>query len=153
MPTLYDDLWTAAKGMYKVEPAVADGGEVIIYAPHITEVSYTHGPDIDKVGYHCRDYFVNQWDKFKGSPRSVLAHSTHLKGKGSYDSGTGTETPRITVTLATGISEERCSALNLNYLDPKSVDPASWRNREAEGVKLIPRAGEVLFRLRNSSDT
>ena len=152
MPTLYDDLWTAAKGMYKVEPAVADGGEVIIYAPHITEVSYTHGPDIDKVGYHCRDYFVNQWDKFKGSPRSVLAHSTHLKGKGSYDSGTGTETPRITVTLATGISEEHCSALNLNYLDPKSVDPASWRNREPEGVKLIPRAGEVLFRLRNSGD-
>ena len=43
MPRLYDDLWTAAKGMYKVEPAVADGGEVVIYAPHISEVSYTHG--------------------------------------------------------------------------------------------------------------
>ena len=64
MPSLYDDLWTAAKGMYKVEPAVADGGEVIIYAPHIAEVSYTHGADIDKVGYHCRDYFVKQWEKF-----------------------------------------------------------------------------------------
>jgi len=151
MPALYDDLWTAAKGMYKVEPAVADGGEVIIYAPHISEVSYTHGPDIDKVGYHCRDYFVKQWGKFKDAPRSVLAHSTHLKGKGSYDAGTGTETPRITITLASGIPEERCSALNLNYLDPKSVDPESWRDREHEGVKLIPRAGEILFRLRNST--
>ena len=150
MPSLYDDLWTAAKGMYKVEPAVADGGEVIIYAPHITEVSYTHGHDIDKVGYHCRDYFLKQWGRFKDAPRSVLAHSTHLKGKGSYDADTDIETPRISVTLATGIPEERCRKLNLNYLDPKSVDPENWRGRESEGVKLIPRAGEVLYRLRSS---
>src|SRR5271165_7212566 len=150
MPTLYDDLWTAAKGMYKVEPAVADGGEVIIYAPHISEVSYTHGPDIDKVGYHCRDYFVKQWDRFKDSPRSVLAHSTHLKGKGSYDAASDAETPRITVTLATGISEERCHKLNLNYLDRKSIDLESSSGRESEGVKLIPRAGEILYRLRTS---
>jgi lactate racemase len=35
MPSeMYDDLWTAAKAMYKTEPAIADGGEVIIYAPH-----------------------------------------------------------------------------------------------------------------------
>ena len=36
MPTMYADLWTAAKGMYKLEPVVADGGELVIYAPHIT---------------------------------------------------------------------------------------------------------------------
>lgn len=149
MPTLYDDLWTAAKGMYKVEPAVADGGEVVIYAPHISEVSYTHGHDIDKIGYHCRDYFVKQWDRFKNAPRSVLAHSTHLKGKGAYDADTDIETPRIRVTLATGIPEDRCRKLNLNFLDPKNVDPESWSGRESEGVKLIPRAGEVLYRLRS----
>src|SRR5450755_475919 len=84
MPSLYDDLWTAAKGMYKVEPAVADGGEVIIYAPHITEVSYTHGPHIDKVGYQCRDYYAKQLEKCKGAPRSVLAHSPLLIRKGTY---------------------------------------------------------------------
>ena len=50
MPRLYDDLWTGAKGMYKMEPAVADGGEVVIFAPHIDEVSYTHGKLIDEVG-------------------------------------------------------------------------------------------------------
>ncbi len=42
MPTRYGDIWTAAKGFYKTEPAVADGGEVIIYAPHVTDVSETH---------------------------------------------------------------------------------------------------------------
>ncbi len=149
MPSLYDDLWTAAKGMYKVEPAVGDGGEVIIYAPHISEVSYTHGPDIDKIGYHCRDYFVKQGDKFKDAPRSVLAHSTHLKGMGSYDADTDVETPRITVTLATGIPEDHCRNLNINYLDPSGIDLESWRGRESQGLKLIPRAGEILYRLRD----
>jgi nickel-dependent lactate racemase len=85
MPEMYDDLWTAAKGMYKMEPAVADGGEVIIYAPHINEVSYTHGKLIDEIGYHCRDYFMAQWERFKSYPGGVLAHSTHVKGLGQYD--------------------------------------------------------------------
>jgi len=76
MPRMYDDLWTAAKGMYKMEPAIADGGEVVIYAPHINEISYTHGKIIDRIGYHVRDYFVKQWDRFKDEPWGVLAHST-----------------------------------------------------------------------------
>ena len=65
MPPMYDDIWTAAKGMYKLEPVIADGGEVIIYAPHITEFSYTHGKLLAEIGYHVRDYFVKQWDQFK----------------------------------------------------------------------------------------
>jgi|SRR5215472_4177867 len=151
MPTLYADLWTAAKGMYKVEPAVADGGEVVIYAPHIMEVSYTHGEEIDRIGYHCRDYFVKQWERFKDISRGVLAHSTHLRGKGTYDAASGVEMPRIKVTLATGISEERCRRLNLGYLDPATVRVEKWQGREDEGVKVIPRAGEVLYRLRDSA--
>ena len=123
MPEMYDDLWTAAKGMYKMEPVVADGGEVIVYAPHISEVSYTHGKLIDEIGYHCRDYFMKQWDKFKDFPGGVLAHSTHLKGLGRYDPNTGVETPRIRVTLATGIPEQRCRRINLGYLDPAGIDP------------------------------
>ena len=85
---IYDDLWTAAKAMYKTEPAIADGGEVIIYAPHITEVSYTHGKLIDEVGYHVRDYFLKQWERFKDVPGMILAHSTHVRGLGTYDAAT-----------------------------------------------------------------
>jgi len=148
LPEMYDDIWTGAKGMYKVEPAMADGGEVVLYAPHITEFSYTHGAFLDKIGYHCRDYFLKQWNKFADVPRNAIAHSTHLKGQGTYDAATGFETPRISVTLATGISEERCRKLNLGYVDPKSINFADWRGREAEDIKLIPRAGETLYRLR-----
>jgi nickel-dependent lactate racemase len=148
MPKLYDDLWTAAKGMYKLEPAIADGGEVIIYAPHIDEVSYTHGKIIDEVGYHCRDYFIGQWDRFRNYPGGVLAHSTHVKGLGRYDVATGIETPRVQVTLAMGIPEERCRRINLGYMDPASINVDEWSEREDEGILLVPRAGEMLYRLK-----
>ena len=87
MPAMYEDLWTAAKGAYKTEPVVADGGEVIIYAPHVREVSHVHGRLIEEIGYHCRDYFLAQWDRFGGYPGGILAHSTHVKGLGTYDAG------------------------------------------------------------------
>jgi nickel-dependent lactate racemase len=144
--TIYDDLWTAAKAMYKTEPAIADGGEVIIYAPHITEISYTHGKLIDQVGYHVRDYFLKQWDRFKDVPGSILAHSTHVKGVGTFESATGIERPRIQVTLATGIPEERCHRVNLGYADYKKIDPQEWKGREQEGILLVPHAGEILYR-------
>src|SRR5207237_7300713 len=112
---MYDDLWTAAKAMYKTEPAIADGGEVIIYAPHITEVSYTHGKLIDQVGYHVRDYFVKQWDRFQHVPGGVLAHSTHVKGTGTYDATTGIETRSMLVTTPTGASEQRYRRIDLVY--------------------------------------
>ena len=150
MPTMYDDIWTAAKGMYKLEPVVADGGEVIIYAPHIDEISYTHGAVIDAVGYHVRDYFVKQWERFGEYPWGVLAHSTHLRGIGEYDSASAIETPRIQVTLATGIPRERCELVNLGYRDPATIDPAQFTDREDEGVLLVPHAGEMLYRLRGS---
>jgi nickel-dependent lactate racemase len=151
MPEMYDDLWTAAKGMYKMEPAVDDGGEIVIYAPHITEVSYTHGKQIDQVGYHCRDYFVKQWEKFRDFPGSVLAHSTHVKGMGQYDPKTGIEKPRIQVTLATGIPASRCRTINLGYLDPGTINLKEWENREEEGILIVPRAGEMLYKVKGKS--
>lgn len=147
MPAMYDDLWTGAKGMYKLEPVVADGGEVIIYAPHISEISYTHGHIITEIGYHVRDYFTKQWEHFKDYPWGVLAHSTHLRGIGTYENGI--ERPRIQVTLATGISPERCAAVNLGYRDPASIRPEEWGGREGEGILLVPHAGEILYRLKD----
>jgi len=148
MPEMYDDLWTAAKGMYKLEPIIEDGGEVVIYAPHIREVSYSHGKLIDEIGYHCRDYFLSQWDKYMDYPGGVLAHSTHVKGLGIYDPATGIETSRMRVTLATGIPAERCRRINLGYLAPTSINMDEWQNREEEGILVVPNAGEMLYRIR-----
>jgi nickel-dependent lactate racemase len=144
IPAMYEDIWTGAKGFYKLEPAVADGGEVILYAPHITEISTSH-PEINEIGYHCRDYFVKQWDRFKHIHWGTLAHSTHLGGAGTYDAETGEERMRVAVTLATRIPEEVCRAANLGYVDPDSIDLAA---EAAGGAFVVPDAGEVLFRLR-----
>ncbi len=144
LPVKYDDLWTGAKGFYKVEPVVADGGQVVLYAPHITEVARTH-PAIGEIGYHCRDYFVKQWDRFSGYHLADLAHSTHLRGAGSYDDVTG-ERLRVTVTLATAIPEKVVRSVNLDYLDPARVDIEAWA--ADPGTLVVPDAGEHLYRLR-----
>ncbi len=146
-PDMYDDIWTAGKVMYKLESVVADGGTLIIYAPHICELSYTHGKVIDRVGYHTRDYFLKQPDKFKGFPRAVLAHSTHVKGIGTYTDGV--EEPRVNVVLATKIDRQRCENVNLGYMDPDQIDISSYENREHEGILVVHNAGEILYRLRS----
>ena len=145
-PKMYDELWTGGKCMHKLEPVLADGGELIIYAPHITEVCVSHGRVIEEVGYHCRDYFLKQWDRFKNYPWGVLAHSTHVRGIGTFEDGA--EKCRAQVTLATGISRETCRKINLGYRDPKTIRPDDYANRETEGVLLVPKAGEMLFHLR-----
>ena len=145
MPQMYDEIWVGAKGMYKLEPVVADGGELIIYAPHIKEISVVHGAVIKQIGYHVRDYFVKQWEKFKDLPWGVLAHSTHLRGVGTYDAGV--ERPRIQVTLATGIPREECEQVNLGYRDPATIDPDEWAARHDPDLLVVPRAGEYLYRL------
>ena len=142
---MYDDLWVAGKCMYKLEPIVADGGELIIYAPHISEISVTHGQVIREIGYHVRDYFTKQWDEFKDYPWGVIAHSTHVKGQGTYENGV--ETPRVQVTLATAIPQEVCQQINLGYRDPATIDVESFANRQDEGVLLVRKAGEQLYRL------
>ncbi len=145
-PKMYDEIWTAGKCMYKLEPVLADGGELIIYAPHVSEVCVSHGQAIMEVGYHCRDYFLKQWDKFKHYPWGVLAHSTHVRGIGTFENGV--EKCRAQVTLATQIPESVCIKINLGYRDPKTIRPEDFANREDEGVLLVPKAGEMLYHLK-----
>jgi lactate racemase len=148
-PAMYDELWTAAKAMYKLEPAVMVGGEVVIYAPHLGMVSHVHGKYIYEIGYHILPYFLHNWEHFKHLPLGVLAHSTHLRGSGVMDEGI--EKPNVRVTLASQISAKDCARLNLGYLDPASVRQDEWTGREDEGILYVPRAGEMLYRVRQST--
>jgi nickel-dependent lactate racemase len=144
VPERYPDLWTGAKGFYKVEPVVTDGGEVVLYAPHITEIAAMH-PRLTDVGYHCRDFFLAHWDRFRDVPLGELAHSTHLFGAGTYDRTTG-EHQRVHVTLATGIPEDLVRRANLGYLAPETIDLTAWL--ADPDALVVPDAGEVLYRLR-----
>jgi nickel-dependent lactate racemase len=146
-PPMYDELWVAGKCMYKLEPVVADGGELIIYAPHLSEISVTHGDLIERIGYHVRDYFTKQPERFADVPRGVLAHSTHVRGQGAFSNGI--EMPRVQVTLATAIPQDVCERISLGYRDPATIDVESFANREDEGVLLVRKAGEQLYRLKD----
>ena len=146
-PPMYDELWVGGKCMYKLEGVVADGGELIIYAPHIKEVCVAHGAFLKEIGYHCRDYFLKQWEQFQHYPWGVLAHSTHVRGIGTFENGV--EECRVQVTLATGIPEDLCRKINLGYRDPATIDVEAHADREAEGVLLVRKAGEMLYRLKD----
>jgi nickel-dependent lactate racemase len=146
-PPMYDEIWVGGKCMYKLEPVVADGGELIIYAPHIREISRTHGKLIERIGYHTRNYFLGQWQRFKDVAWGILAHSTHVRGIGTYENGI--EKPRIQVTLATQIPEAVCRAVNLGFRDPRSIRVADYQDREEEGILYVPKAGEMLYRLKD----
>lgn len=145
-PAMYDELWTAGKAMYKLEPALAQGAELIIYAPHLETVSHVHGKYIHEIGYHVLPYFLAQWDKYKHVPLGVLAHSTHVRGGGTFD---GLEHPNFQVTLASKISPEVCKDLSLGYMNPDDIDISEWQNREQEGILYVPKAGEMLYRVRS----
>lgn len=142
-PMMYDELWTAAKAMYKLESVVSNGGELVIYAPHLDTVSHVHGEHIFKIGYHTLPYFLAQWDAFKNIPLGVLAHSTHVRGAGTYLDGI--EKPRIRVSLASQISEADCRRLNLGYRNPAEIVLNEW---EGESSLYVPRAGETLYKLK-----
>jgi nickel-dependent lactate racemase len=145
-PEKYEDIWTAGKVAYKAENIIEDGGDLIIYAPHITEVSIMHGDLIEKIGYHVKDYYAKRMDNFKDIPGGIMAHSTHVKGLGTFENGI--EKPRINIILATGIPEDKCRKINLGYLDPNTINLDDWKNKEDKGILFIPEAGEVLYKLK-----
>jgi nickel-dependent lactate racemase len=140
----YDDLWTGAKAFYKIEPAVEDGGEIIVYAPHIEQFSITHGKTIESIGFHIIEYFLKDMAMYAKYPKAVLAHVTQVKGKGQLLGNI--EKPRIKITLATAISKNRCDAVNINYMEPGQINIADWENNRDEGIAVVDNAGEVLYR-------
>ena len=144
-PPMYDDIWVGGKCMYKLEPVLADEGELIIYGPHINSISHTHEAGIQEVGYHCSSWLLEHWEKYKNHPWGLLAHSSHVKGIGQVIDGT--EKPRANVTLATGLSEEVCRQINLGYRNAESINIEDYADREDEGILLVRKAGEMLYRL------
>ncbi len=144
----YDDFWTGAKAFYKVEPIVEDGGELVVFAPQIRRISYTHDEMLNRIGFHVSQYHLAHLDHYGGISRTALGYSALVKGAGSYREGI--ERARVRVILASGVPEETCRRLNIDYLDPAAVRVADWENREAEGLYVVHDAGEVLYRVREA---
>jgi hypothetical protein len=78
----------------------------------------------------------------------VLAHSTHVRGIGTYENGV--EKGRVKVVLATGIPEAICRKINMGWMDYRTINPADYAGREDEGILYVPKAGEILYRLKHA---
>jgi len=142
----YEDFWTGAKAIYKIEPSVEDGGNLIVYAPHIKDFSITHNAIIKQIGYHIKDYFLNNISKYSKVPKAVLAYSTYVKGSGNLTNGK--EIPRINIFLSSGISKKECEKVNIDYLNPDNIDISNFEHKEDEGIKVFHNSGEVLYRIK-----
>jgi nickel-dependent lactate racemase len=142
-PAKYDELWTGGKLAYKTQEVVEQGGQIVMYAPHLSLIAPQH-PDVERVGYHCLDYFLGQWDRFSAAEPSSLAHSTHVSGPGEYASGVEKLAARR--VLASQVPCERCEAINLDYMDPALISfdgKAPFGNDE--DTLWVRQAGEQLF--------
>ena len=104
-----------------------------------------HGRLIDEIGYHCRDYFLGSGTGSGDYPGGILAHSTHVKGLGTLRSRTRGESPRIHVTLATGIARDAASGSTSATATRRR---STWRSGgRAMSTLVVPRAGEMLYRV------
>src|SRR6267378_2756290 len=117
----YDELWVGGKASYKLGSIIEEGGELIIYAPHLTQLSATHGRLIEKYGYapleRVRE-MVEGSDELRAN-LCVAAHLAHVS-YGSTRNAAGQLTPRYRITLASAVSEEACRRVNLGFLDHRS---------------------------------
>ena len=119
----YDEMWVGGKASYKLGAIIEDGGELIIYAPHLTKLSETHGALIEKYGYapleSVRDMLGVSQELRENL--CIAAHLAHVAYAGRKDEH-GRIVPRYRITMATGLDEETCRRVNLGYLDHRTLN-------------------------------
>jgi nickel-dependent lactate racemase len=114
----YDELWVGGKASYKLGSVIEEGGELIIYAPHLNQLSATHGRLIEKYGYAPLEQVreMVEWSDELRANLCVAAHLAHVS-YGSSRNAEGKISPRYRITLASAVSEEACRRVNLGFLD------------------------------------
>jgi nickel-dependent lactate racemase len=142
----YDEMWVGGKASYKLGAIIEDGGELIVFAPHLTKLSETHGALIEKYGYapleSVRDMLGASQELRENL--CIAAHLAHVAYAGRTDE-TGKVVPRYQITMATGIDEATCQRVNLGYLDYHDLN---WEILRADSDTLIiENAGRDLYKV------
>ena len=145
----YDELWVGGKASYKLGAIIEEGGELIIYAPHLTKLSETHGALIEKYGYapleSVRDMLGVSQELRENL--CIAAHLAHVAYAGRLNED-GKIVPRYQITMATGLDEETCRRVNLGYIDYRSFDYEAMRSDP--DTLIVADAGRDLY-LRSSA--
>jgi nickel-dependent lactate racemase len=140
----YDEMWVGGKASYKLGAVIEDGGELIIYAPHLNAISTTHGRLIEKYGYAPLET-VREMVAYSDELRANLCIAAHLAhvSYGSARNAEGQIVPRYRITLASAVSEEVCRRVNLGYLDHRT-----FRREDYEpdpNTFVVENAGRDLY--------
>jgi nickel-dependent lactate racemase len=142
----YDELWVGGKASYKLGAIIEEGGELIIYAPHLTKLSETHGALIEKYGYapleSVRDMLGVSAELRENL--CIAAHLAHVAYAGRLDDQ-GKVVPRYRITMATGLDEETCRRVNLGYIDHRTFDYESLRSDP--DTLIVENAGRDLYQV------
>jgi len=146
----YDEMWVGGKASYKLGAIIEDGGELIIYAPHLTKLSETHGALIEKYGYapleSVRDMLGASSELRENL--CIAAHLAHVAYAGRTDEQ-GRIVSRYRITMATGLDEETCKRVNLGYLDHRSLDLAALNSQT--DTLVVKDAGRDLYQVGKDS--
>jgi lactate racemase len=140
----YDELWVGGKASYKLGGIIEEGGELVIYAPHLRAISETHGLLIEKYGYAPIDR-VREMVALSTELRSnlaVAAHLAHVSYAGSRDA-TGRVVPRYNITMASALDEATCRRVNLGFLDHRDFRREDYDSDP--DTLVVERAGRDLY--------
>lgn len=139
-----EDMWVGGKASYRLGPIIEEGGELIIYAPHMKSVSDVHGELIKKYGYmpleRVRELVATSAELKQNL--CVAAHLAHVSFAGRL-TPEGEIVPRYAITLSSAIPEDICRQINLGYLDP-----AKFQRKNYEGdpdTLIVENAGRDLY--------
>jgi lactate racemase len=142
----YDELWVGGKASYKLGAIIEEGGELIIYAPHLNRLSATHGSLIEKYGYapleSVRDMLGVSQELRENL--CIAAHLAHVAYAGRLDDE-GKVVSRYQITMATGLSEETCRRVNLGYRDHTALDYEAMRSDP--DTLIVKDAGRDLYQV------
>ncbi|HEY8204246.1 MAG TPA: lactate racemase domain-containing protein [Pyrinomonadaceae bacterium] len=140
----YDELWVGGKASYKLGGIIEEGGQLIIYAPHLRLISETHGRLIEKYGYAPLDR-VREMVALSTELQNnlaVAAHLAHVSYAGQRDE-TGRIVPRYHITMASALDEETCRRVHLGFMDHRQ-----FRREDYESdpdTLVVERAGRDLY--------
>ena len=140
----YDEMWVGGKASYRLGGIIEEGGELIIYAPHLHSLSETHGHLIERYGYAPLERvseMVAQSAELMAN-LCVAAHLAHVAYAGRRDES-GRIVPRYQITLASAIDEATCRRANLGYLDYRNFRREDYENDP--DTLIVERAGRDLY--------
>lgn len=138
-PREYRSTWLGNKSVYRTRMAIADGGELLVLAPGVTEFGEDAEIDrlIRKYGYAGTDTILRlvESEPELYANLSAAAHLIHGSSEG-----------RFSITYAAGgLSRDEIEGVGYGYMDPDTAlsryDPASLH----EGHNTLPDGQEIFF--------